>query len=308
MEVDAQPRELVKREMSDPAEKARALRLERLQSMLDKQLSQPPAALEVLMSELRIGEAQPHLWEGLHAAAARDGKEPELAAAYRKFAADRRLKQLSPAVHAEVLMHAADFFQGVLGDPVGSEGFLRSVLELVPAHVEAFKRLERKYEAADDDLKLVELYALVAATPPKPPGEMARRALNIISLLPAKSPLSDDACKKLLALVPASSSLLSILEAHCQKTDRVGLACALLEQGIAGPGLPEARIIDHRRRLIELYLGPAKTPEKAMPHVEDLLGRDSSDARARAAANALLSVREVASRASAAIQRARRQG
>ena len=110
-----------------------------------------------------------------------------------------------------------------------------------------------------------------------------------------------------LALVPASWSLLSILEAHCQKTERVSLACALLEQGIAGPGLPEARIIDHRRRLIELYLGPAKTPEKAMPHVEDLLARDSTDARARAAANTLLSVREVASRAAAAIQRARRR-
>jgi tetratricopeptide (TPR) repeat protein len=293
--------------MSDPAEKARTLRLERLQTMLDKQLSQPPAALETLMSELRIGEAQPQLWEGLHAAAARDGKEQEMAAAYRKFAADRRLKQLPTDVHAEVLMHAADFFQGVLGDPAGSEGFLRNVLEMKPDHAEAYKRLERKYEAANDDLKLVELYALVAATPPKPADEMARRAIQIITLLPAKSPLSDEACKRLLALVPASASLLSILEAHCQKTERVGLACALLELGIAGPGLPDARIVDHRRRLVDLYLGPAKTPEKAMPHVEDLLSRDSSDARARAAANTLLSVREVASRAAAALQRARRQ-
>jgi len=293
--------------MSDPAEKARSLRLERLQTMLDKQLSQPPAALEALMAELRIGEAQPQLWEKLHAAAARDGKEQDLAAAYRKFATDRRLKQLAPAVHAEVLMHAADFFQGVLGDPQSSEGFLRNVLEVASNHVEAYKRLERKYEAAADDLKLVELYAMVAATPPKPPDEMARRAINIIALLSAKAPLSDDACKKLLALVPASSSLLSILEAHCQKTDRMGLACALLEQGLAGPGLPEARIIDHRRRLVDLYLGPAKTPEKAMPHVEDLLARDATDARARAAANTLLSVRGVASRAAAAIQRARRQ-
>jgi hypothetical protein len=293
--------------MSDPAEKARTLRLERLQSMIDQRLTQPPAALETLMAELRIGEAQPHLWEGLHAAAARDGMEAEMAAAYRKFAADRRLKQLPTDVQADVLMHAADFFQGVLGNPEGSEGFLRNVLEIKPDRVEAFKRLERKYESSGDDLKLVELYALVAATPPNPADEMARRAIKIITLLPAKSPLSDDGCKKLLALLPASSSLLSILEAHCQKTERVSLACALLEQGITSPGLPDARIVDHRRRLVELYLGPAKTPEKAMPHVEDLLGRDSTDARARAAANTLLSVREVASSAAAAIQRARRQ-
>ena len=105
--------------MTDTAAKARAMRLERLGSMLDKHLANPLPALETLMSELRAGDAQPALWEGLHAAAVRDAKEPDLADAYRKIASDRRLKQLSPAVHAQVLVHAADFFQGVLGDGDG---------------------------------------------------------------------------------------------------------------------------------------------------------------------------------------------
>src|SRR6266542_3547870 len=112
--------------MSDPAAKARATRLDRLRAMLEKQLTNARAVLETLMSELRIGEPQPELWERLHAAAVRDGKEQELAEAYRKIAGDRRLRQLSPAVYAPVLMHAANFFQGVLGDGAVSESLLRN--------------------------------------------------------------------------------------------------------------------------------------------------------------------------------------
>jgi hypothetical protein len=258
------------------------------------------------MSELRVGEARPELWEKLHAAAARDGKELDLANAYRKIAIDRRLKQLSPQVHAEVLMHAADFFQGVLGDGKAAEAFLQSVLEVAPGHPEAYKRLERRFETARNELGLVELYATVASSPPKPPDELARRAIKIVALLPAKTPLSDDACKALLALVPASPSLLSVLEAHCRNTGRFGLAAALLEQAIEKHGLPDAVVVEQRRRLIELYLGDAKTPEKAIGHVEELLTRDKFDTEARAAAEDLLSKREVASRAAAALQRARR--
>src|SRR5438309_11154081 len=102
--------------MSDTAAKARGIRLERLRSMLEKDLGNPRAALEVLMSELRIGEPQPTLWEQFHIAAVRNGKEAELADAYRKMAIDRRLKQPPPSTYAEFLMHAADFFQGVVGD------------------------------------------------------------------------------------------------------------------------------------------------------------------------------------------------
>src|SRR5258706_3257861 len=174
--------------MSDTKKKARALRLERLQTMLDKNLGQPPAALETLMSELRVGEARPELWEKLHAAAARDGKELDLANAYRKIAIDRRLKQLSPQVHAEVLMHAADFFQGVLGDGKAAEAFLQSVLEVAPGHPEAYKRLERRFGTARNELGLGELYPKGARAPPKTPRELGGRPIKNVAALPAKTP------------------------------------------------------------------------------------------------------------------------
>ena len=179
---------------SSTAEKARALRLERLKTMLQNRLDHAPAALEALVAELRAGEAQPELWEALHSAAARDAKEPDLASAYRTVTADRRLQQLAPGAQAEVLMHAADFVQGVIGDAEGSELFLQRVLDVDPGHPVAFERLERRYEAARDKLRLAELYARVASKPPKPPEELVRLAVIAIVPLPAKSPLSDDAC------------------------------------------------------------------------------------------------------------------
>ncbi len=293
--------------MSDPTAKARAMRLERLQTMLDQQLANPRAAVETLMTELRISEAQPGLWEQLHQAASRDDKELELADAYAKMAADRRLKQLPPAEHAALLMHAADFLQGSLGDGDGAEPYLWNVLRLTPDNREAFGRIERRIETAKDELRLVELYAVVARTPPKPASEMAQRVIKIVALLPAKTPLSDEACRGLLGFVPASSAILSILETHCKKTHRKDLACDLIEEAIASGGLPDVKIVEQHRHLIEVYMGENNTPEKAISHVEALLGRYPSDAQARAAAERLIPNRTVASRAAAVLQKARRE-
>jgi hypothetical protein len=63
---------------------------------------------------------------------------------------------------------------------------------------------------------------------------------------------------------------------------------------------------DLQRRLVDLYVGDAKTPASAIDHVEALLALDPSDAAMRKAAQRLLSVREVASRAASALQGARR--
>lgn len=292
---------------SATADKARAQRLQRLQLSLDQHLEHPEATLETLMLELQIGELRPESWEGLHAAAARDGKEPELASAYGKVTLDRRLKQLTPLERTSVLLHAADFYQGVLGDGGGAEGFLRRILESVPDHADAFARLERRFSAAKDNVRLVELYALVAAQPPRTPGELATAALDIISTLPTQSALSEQACRKLLVLLPESQTLLEVLERHCRNTGRFELACELLEAALEANPVSKVKMIEWRHRVVDLYMGDAKTPAKAISHVEQLLDQDPSDGPARAAAEHLLSDRQVASRAAAALQAARRQ-
>lgn len=291
--------------MSDTAHKARALRLARLGAMLDERLDRPPAALEALLSEMALGESIPDQWERLHAAATRDGCERELGLAYQRVATPRRLRALPAAQHVEVLMHAADFHLGILGDRDGSTRFLQRVLDVVPDHPEAFQRLETRFESAGDRQQLGELYAKVAAHPPRPPDQLARQVVNTVVPLPAKTPLSDEACRKLLTLASSSLRVIDVLDAHACRTGRPLLACALRETALETLEMSEPTRLEQRRRLLELYLGEAKTPARAMDHVEVLLDRDPDDKKARDAAQKLLSHRDVASRAASALHAAR---
>jgi hypothetical protein len=292
--------------MSASAEKARTQRLLRLDSSLSIRLEHPEVSVEALVSELQLGEMMPESWERLHAAAARDGKEAELALAYGKVTVERRLKPLTLEVRTTLLLHAADFCQGILGDGVATEGYLSRVLELVPDHEDAFSRLELRFSAAKDKIRLVELYALVAAKPPRPPGALATAAVNILSQLSSKSPVSDDACQKLLSLLPESPTLLGVLETHCLSTGRPMLACTLLEDSLGIWSGTKSEVTERRRHLITLYLGDANSPSKAIAHLENLLIQNPNDTQARSAAERLLRDPQVASRAAAALQMARR--
>ena len=236
--------------------------------MIDTRLTHPPAALETLMSELKIGESQPELWEGLHGAAARDGMEAAMGEAYRKISSSRRLRELPPDAQAHVLMHAANFFQGLLGDRDGAASFLERVLEIMPENEDAFRRLENRAESAGDKLGLVELYAKVVGRHPNPPDEVARKAINLIVPMPAKTPVSDDGCRHLVAVAKDHPRVLDVLEAHCKKTDRAGLAAELIEQAIGQFQFPDSQLLDLRHRAVALYTGEAGTPGKAIDHVE----------------------------------------
>lgn len=293
--------------MSAAPDKMRVLRLQRLQSMLDRRLDNPMAALEVLLTELNIGEAQTPLWEALHAAAMRDGLENEMADAYVKTATGRRLGQLGKEAQADLLTHAADYYQGVLGDAATAENFLERCLHIVPGHREAFKRLRLRFQTLRENRRLIELYALYASARRDEADPLVHEAVNMIVPLPATQPLSDDACKHLAVLGPTHPVLIEVLEAHCKKTKRFALACAVLETSLAEQDLPLSVATDQRRRIIKLYMGEAATPANAIAHVEALLADHPADEVGRSAADKLLSTKSVAARAAAALQKARRE-
>jgi hypothetical protein len=129
----------------------------------------------------------------------------------------------------------------------------------------------------------------------------------VIVRLPGSSPISEEACLKLVALTHVSSGLLEVIWSHCKKTSRFDLACKVLEKALETVPLPKSDELEQRRRLVELYVGDAAMPEKAIDHVEALLRTNAGDKTARDAAQRLLSSREVGSRAAAALQQARRQ-
>jgi hypothetical protein len=293
--------------MADTSEKARALRLQRLSTMLDVKLEHPAAALDVLIRELEQEHVEPSLWERFHAAALRDGQEQGVAAAYRAVAVKHRLQQLPAAAAGALLVHAADFFQGVLGDMDTSVTLLHSVLERVPGHPEAFARLERRFLEPRDNLKLLDIYGLVAAKPPVSADHLAHSVVNAIGALPTRSPLPDETCRRLIALVSAGGiGVLDALWGHCKKTDRPLLACELGEHVLAHVELTKQGALALRRDLAELYTTDAGEPDKAITHVELLLAHDATDTRVRAAASRLLSSRTVGVRAASALREARR--
>ncbi len=302
------PGKPVPRSVALAAEKARSERIQRLRMTLERRLENPIAAVDALMAEAGDGDARTDLWEQLHAAAMRDGLEAELADAYLKCVNGPRMKRLPPRAQADVLMHAADYFQGVRGDATTTETVLERVLAAWPGHVEAFGRLERRLEKLLDARRLLELYANVAAVPPKPVNVLATQAFNRVLQLAAKDEtLSDDACRKLLVLVPTNARLLDALESHCRSTKRPALACELIETVLREhPSSDDALTTQRRHRLVELYMGEAASPAQAIEHVEHLLARDPANANVLKVAEKLLSIREVASRAAAALQLARR--
>lgn len=292
--------------MKDPSAKARAERLDRLKSMLENGLKQPQAALETLLSELQVGETQPLLWERLHAAADRDGKAAELRDAYEKVTVHHRLSRLPPTAKAYVLMNAANFVQGVLGDTDRADKFLHDLLGITPDCLEAYTRLERKFSIQADKLRLLGLYAMVAARPPRPADEMARATISALVLL-TTAPLPDAQCKQLMVLATVDTAIVEALVSHCKNTGRMNLACALLEQAIADGCFADTALALQRRKLVGMYLTSPDSAPHAIEHVEELLRRDPMDAAARLAAEKLLSSREVASRAAAALADARRR-
>jgi hypothetical protein len=288
---------------SSPAfDKARAERIARLKKRISEPLVDPMPVVDALIAELGLGATHDDLWEMLHANAARSGSPATLAEAYRKCAASPRMKRLSEPAQAAFAMRAADFLLGVMGDEAAGEVYLERVLDLVPGHAEAFGRLTRRLEKALDSRRLLEVYAKVVSSPPTPPDVLATQVLYKLVLLTQSAPLSDDACKRLLVLVPTNAKVLDALDKHCTITNRPALAASLYETALLEP---DASDVQRRERLLELYMGPVGTPEAAIAHVEDLLTRDPAHAKALHAAQKLLAT-NMATRAAAALSAARR--
>lgn len=292
--------------MSETAEKTRALRLVRLKASLEKRVENPNAAIEALISELEVGDSQVALWEALHAAATRDGTEDALGAAYVKTASSQRISRLSAQAACAFLMHAADYLQGVRGDVATAEGMLERAFTISPGHKDAFARLERRLDTADDPRRVLSVYAKAAAAPPIAAATLATKAMHKLVMLKEDAPLSDEACKELVVLAQDNPKLLPALLTHCRLTRRPALACQVIELALENPTLGDEDALQLRRRLLELYLGEAALPQNAIAHVEELLRVDPADANARKVAERLLGVREIASRAASVLTLARR--
>jgi tetratricopeptide (TPR) repeat protein len=242
-------------------------------------------------------------WDRLHAAARRDGRLSEVAFALEAVSQGKRLRASQPGVAAEFLFQAARFFGDVFGDDLGSLTYLERALSLAPTHAGAFARLEAILLKTQQTKKLAEAYATAAQHKPRAEqAEHLRRASNLLGEVGGSDERVIDLLQSLLRLEPGDEEARLRLEALYVRANRFRDVIRLNDQALAAEPGPDdearARLL---ARIVEIYADRLQEPERALPHVEQLLAIDPAHEGARRVAQKLVVTRGLAGRAAAAL-------
>ena len=120
-------------------------------------------SVDAILASLARGRLSAESWDQLHAAARRDGRVEDVAAAFAKVSWGARMKTVQPSVAAEFLFQGARFFDEVLGDDLGASMYLERSLALAPGHRDAFAKMEAILEGKRSFGKLADLFYATAA-------------------------------------------------------------------------------------------------------------------------------------------------
>ncbi|WP_433928862.1 tetratricopeptide repeat protein [Sorangium cellulosum] len=282
-----------------------SFRIENLEAALEQGIDNEAAALDVLVAAAAKGNPHPELWAKLHHAAARHDRFSELAFAYERFASERRFGMLPQAAQAEVLVHAAEFLADSFGDPGGARPYLERALSVLPSHQEAFVRLERILKEANEPPRLADLYALAANHRPDRAEQLAllRRAYELVEASGKEEERAIKLLQQILKIDMGDAAARWALEARYARAGRPQDVARLLEQALTTDP-PPADALEIRARLIDLYSGPLKEIERALPHVEEVLAQNPAHEGAFRAGEALLGRKTALVRAAAALEAA----
>src|ERR1700722_6386937 len=262
--------------------------------------------LESVLAAMNRAVLPDGVWERLHAAVRRDERMSELAFAFESVSQGKRIKMSTPAAGSEFLFQAARFFAEVFGDDLGAVTYLERALVTSPAHAAAFARLEELLAKTGNVRKLADVYA--AAAHHRARGEQAPLLKRAATLL-AESGGADEKVIELLQqasrLEPGDAEIRSLLETLFLKTNRLRDVVRLQEQALAAepaPDEPTRKAL--LTRILDLYSDKLHEPERAMPHVEQLLALDPTHEEARRVAQKLVVIKGLAGRAAAAVSQA----
>ncbi|HEY6559367.1 MAG TPA: tetratricopeptide repeat protein [Polyangiaceae bacterium] len=279
-------------------------KLDELHELLESELDDPLLVLESILHALTKNQDATGLFDSLHGAAVRHDKVSELAFAYEHVTGDKRIKLMAPEQQAIVYLQAARFFGDTFGDTDGAVAYAERAAGAVPGHPEAFTRLETLLTEAEQPLRLARFY-VDAALHEADRGQQLlflSRAAELVEGEPGADDLAIEIYGHILRIEPDAAATRAALEQRLLACGRHRDAVQLLEQSLERdppPDPSEAQPI--RERLVARYMNELGEPQRAMPHVEALLASDPDHAMARAAAEALLEVRAVAARATAAL-------
>ncbi|HXN31023.1 MAG TPA: hypothetical protein VN894_04140, partial [Polyangiaceae bacterium] len=282
-----------------PAQSAEAFSFE---SRLDNE----EATLDAILASMARGTLPAGTWERLYAASQRDGRLSELAFAFEGASQGKRMKALAPALAAEFLFQAACFFSDVFGDELGAVPYLERALGMVPAHWASFGKLEQILRKTHQPKKLAEVSAKIAQHRPR--GEqpaLLRRAAELLLEAGGADDKVIELLQHVLRLEPGDEQTRAQLEGLCIKGNRLRDVVRLNEQALAAEPPPDdltrAKLLT---RIVEVYADKLHEPERAMPHVEQLLALDPVNEQGRRVAQKLVVVKGLAGRAAAALANA----
>ncbi|HTB74892.1 MAG TPA: tetratricopeptide repeat protein [Polyangiaceae bacterium] len=259
--------------------------------------------VDAMLASLARSALPADAWERLHEAAHRDDRLSEVAFAFESVSQGKRLRTMQPAVAAEFLFQAGRFFGDVFGDETGAVTYLERAISLAPGHAAAFAKLDELLTRQRQLKKLAEVYA--GAAQHRPRGEqvpLLRRA----ALLLAEAGGADDKVMELLQAIlrlePGDEDARSQLETLYVRANRFRDVVRLNEQALAAepPPSDEARRA-LLARIVDLYADRLQEPERALPHVEQLLLLDPTHEGARRVAQKLVVIKGLAGRAAAAL-------
>jgi tetratricopeptide (TPR) repeat protein len=266
-------------------------------------LDNEESTLDAILASMGRGTLPAGTWERLFAASQRDGRLSELAFAFESASQGKRLKALAPALAAEFLFQAACFFGDAFGDELGAVPYLERALAALPAHWGSFAKVEQILRKTQQPKKLAEVYAKVAQHRPR--GEqpaLLRRAAELLIETGGPEDKVIELLQHILRLEPGDEQTRAQLEALCIKGNRLRDVVRLNEQALAAEPPPDdatrAKLLS---RIVEVYADRLHEPERAMPHVEQLLALDPSSEQGRRVAQKLVVVKGLAGRAASAL-------
>ena len=281
-----------------------SLKLDRAAQIIEKKLESEPLILELLVGSAVKGQAQRQMWDALHIAAARDGRIPELGAAYDHLLQSTKMKLLLAPILAEVLTRAAAFFEEIAADADKAVTLLQRALTAAPSSAEAFSRLEGLLTARQDTRTLIDFYAAAAGNRPTVEEQLAllRRAAELAEFVPDKPEQAIQLYQQIVRLDPSDRVATEALEAHYLRSGKVKEAAKWLEQVLASrPSKRDADELALRERLLRLYCEQLDERDRSLPHAEVLLAQDATHEAALDAARSLLGHRALGPRAAAAL-------
>ncbi len=259
--------------------------------------------VDAMLASLGRAALPADAWEKLHEAAHRDDRLSEVAFAFESVSQGKRLRAAQPLVAAEFLFQAGRFFGDVFGDEAGAIVYLERALALSPGHAGAFAKIDVLLSRGQQPKKLAEIYATAAQHRPR--GEqvpLLRRAAELLAAAGGSDDKVMDLLQGLLRLEPGDEDARSRLESLYVKANRFRDVVRLNEQALVAEPPPD----DGARRallsrIVELYADKLQEPERALPHVEQLLALDPANEGARKVAQKLVVIKGLAGRAAAAL-------